>query len=88
MTNKTLSRLLGAEIEQQLAENQDVFERFLHRALSDNCEIDPAMMGLLRETVRYTAQFSVQFVFRTLEKENIIDLLEEGAPVLYPLDRT
>ena len=87
MTDKILSQVLSAEIGRQLADNKKAFERILRKVLPVDCEVDPVLADLLEETVRYSAQFSVQFLLRTLEGANVIDLLEDGTPVLYPLDR-
>lgn len=87
MTDKMLSHVLSAEIGRQLEDNRNAFERILRKVLPEDCEVDPVLTNLLEETVRYSAQFSVQFLLRTLEGANVIDLLEDGTPVLYPLDK-
>ncbi len=82
MTDELLGRYINAELREILNKEMDqVLGKFL--ACGDGEEpITPQTLKLLTTAVLLSSQLSVQYMLRYLEEQGVLQLPDDGVPVL------
>ena len=79
MTDKLLGDMIKTELDRAIQENADsISKQFV--ACSPNRTEETAL--LLTKAISISAQLSVQYVIRFLENYGLLDLPEDGQPLL------
>lgn len=86
MTDEMLSQIISDELNQHINLNRPEIIRGLHSVLANGSVINSELQNLLIAAIQISAQVSVQFTIRSLEKAGVVSLPPEGTPILRDLN--